>query len=91
MRAGGLRFGEITELRRNDINLAQGIVKVRRAVVRADGEFIIGTPKSDAGTRDVNIPPHLLPAVRAHLADNITGGRDGLLFPAAEALCVRLR
>jgi integrase len=79
----GLRFGEITELRRKDIEVKNGIVKVRRAVVRVDGEFIVGTPKSDAGTRDVNIPPHLLPVVKAHLADNITGGRDGLLFPAA--------
>jgi integrase len=79
----GLRFGELTELRRNDVDLTHGVVKVRRAVVRVDGAFVIGTPKSDAGTRDVNIPPHLLPAVKAHLADNITGGRDGLLFPAA--------
>ena len=79
----GLRFGEITELRRKDIDVKNGIVRVRRAVVRVDGEFIVGTPKSDAGTRDVNIPPHLLPVVKAHLANNITGGRDGLLFPAA--------
>jgi integrase len=79
----GLRFREITELRRKDVDLANGVVKVRRAVVRVDGEFIVDTPKSDAVTRDVNIPPHLLPAVKAHLADNITGGRDGLLFPAA--------
>ena len=79
----GLRFGELTELRRKDIDLTHGVVKVRRAVVRVDGAFIVGTPKSDAGTRDVTIPPHLLPAVKAHLASNITGGRDGLLFPAA--------
>ncbi|HEX6248027.1 MAG TPA: tyrosine-type recombinase/integrase, partial [Nocardioidaceae bacterium] len=79
----GLRFGEITELRRKDIDLTHGVVKIRRAVVRVDGEFIVGTPKSDAGTRDVSIPPHLLPAVKNHLASNITGGRDGLLFPAA--------
>lgn len=79
----GLRFGEITELRRKDIDLKNGIVKVRRAVVRVNSAFIIGTPKSDAGTRDVNIPPHLLPVIKAHLADNITGGREGLLFPAA--------
>lgn len=79
----GLRFGEITELRRNDVDLIHGVVKVRRAVVRVDGAFIVGTPKSDAGTRDVNIPPHLLPAVKAHLVANITGGRDGLLFPAS--------
>jgi len=79
----GLRFGEITELRRKDVDTTHGVVKVRRAVVRVDGEFVVGTPKSDAGTRDVTIPPHLLPIVRAHLASNITGGRDGLLFPAA--------
>lgn len=66
----GLRFGEITELRRKDIDLTHGVVKfkVRWAVVRVDGEVIVGTPKSDAGTRDVSIPPHLFPAVKAHLA-----------------------
>lgn len=79
----GLRFGELTELRRHDVDARNGVLRIRRAVVRADGETIVGTPKSDAGTRDVNIPPHLLPVVRAHLAHNITGGREGLLFPAA--------
>lgn len=79
----GLRFGELTELRRKDIDLTTGVVKVRRAVVRVEGQFIVGTPKSDAGIRNVNMPPHLLPVVKAHLSNNITGGRDGLLFPAA--------
>ncbi len=79
----GLRFGEITELRRHDLDMTNGVVKIRRAVVRVDGEVIIGAPKSDAGSRDVAIPPHLCPVVKAHLADNITGGRDGLLFPSA--------
>lgn len=79
----GLRFGELTELRRKDIDLRDGVIHVRRAVTRAGGDFVVSTPKSDAGIRDVAIPPHLLPALRSHLADNITGGRDGLLFPAA--------
>ena len=57
-----LRFGELAELRRKDIDLTNGRIKVRRGVVRADGEVIVGTPKSDAGARDVAIPPHLLPA-----------------------------
>ena len=35
----GLRFGEITELRRHDVDLTHGVVKVRRAVVRVDGDF----------------------------------------------------
>ena len=57
----GLRFGELTELRRSDVDLKNGRIKIRRAVVRVDGKAIVGTPKSDAGTRDVAIPPHLLP------------------------------
>jgi integrase len=76
-------WGTHTELRRHDVDLTRGVVKVRRAVVRVDGEFVVGTPKSDAGTRDVAIPPHLIPTVKSHLASNITGGREGLLFPAA--------
>lgn len=78
----GLRFGELTELRRKDVDLTSGVVKVRRAVTRVGGKFVVGTPKSQAGIRDVAIPPHLLPAVREHFATNPTG-QDGLLFPAA--------
>ena len=29
-------------------------------------------------------PPHLLPPLREHLALNIVGGRDGLLFPGRD-------
>lgn len=82
----GLRFGEVTELRRDDIDLANGVVKVRRAVTRVRGQHVVSTPKSTAGTRDVAIPPHLLPTVKEHLASNITGGRDGLLFPARDGV-----
>ncbi len=78
-----LRFGELTELRRKDIDLDAGMIHVRRGVTRVDGEFIVGTPKSDAGTRNVAIPPHLIPALREHMGKSIAGGREGLLFPAA--------
>lgn len=80
----GLRFGELAELRRRDIDATNGVLRIRRAVVRVGGQAVVGTPKSDAGTRDVAIPPHLIPAVRDHLRTYITGGRDGLLFPAAD-------
>lgn len=77
-----LRFGELTELRRRDVDLEAGVIHVRRAVARTSGGFLVGTPKSDAGIRDVAIPPHLIPMLQAHLRSNITGGKDGLLFPA---------
>jgi integrase len=81
----GLRFGELTELRRTDIDLNNGVIHVRRGVVRVNGETMIGTPKSSAGHRDVNIPPHLVPAVRDHFSTNVNG-RNGLLFPAADGI-----
>jgi integrase len=79
----GLRFGELAELRRSDLDLKNARVRVRRAVVRVGGESVVGTPKSDAGSRDVAVPPHLLPILKAHVADHAEFGRDGLLFPSA--------
>ena len=78
-----LRFGELVELRRKDIDLEAGVIRVRRGAVRADGKVIIGTPKSEAGIRDVAIPPHLIRMLRDHLSKNLTRGKEGLLFPAA--------
>ena len=79
-----MRFGELAELRRGDLNLRTGIIHVRRAVVRVDGQAIIGTPKSDAGTRDIAIPPHLVPLIKQHLKDHVGPGKDALLFPGAD-------
>lgn len=81
----GLRFGELTELRRGDIDLTNGIIRIRRGVVRADGGYVVGTPKSAAGIRDVAIPPHLIPAVKDHLRAHVNG-RTGLPFPAADGI-----
>jgi integrase len=78
----GLRFGELAELRRSDLDLRGGVLHVRRAVVRVDGEVIISTPKSDAGVRDVAIPPHLMPLVKRHVLEHAEPARNGLLFPA---------
>ncbi len=78
-----LRFGELAELRRRDVDLTNGLVKVRRGVVRAGSTPIVGAPKSDAGSRNVAIPPHLMPLVREHLKIHAEPGRDALLFPGA--------
>jgi integrase len=77
-----LRFGELAELRRRDVDVRNGVVHVRRGVTRTKGSRIVKDPKSDAGRRDVNIPPHLMSMVKAHLREHAQVGRDGLLFPA---------
>lgn len=76
-----LRFGELTELRRSDVDLTAGVVHVRRAVVHVDGNDIVGPPKSAAGVRTVAVPPHVLPVVAEHLR-GVGSGRTALLFPS---------
>jgi integrase len=82
----GLRFGELVELRRSDVDLKNRVIHVRRGVVRVPGEGLqVGKPKSEAGVRDVSVPPHLLPAFRQHLADHVAFGRDALLFQGRDS------
>ena len=77
-----LRFGETVELRRGDIDLTDEVIRVRRAAVRTKGTYSITTPKSDAGLRDVTIPPHIIPLIEEHLAKHVDAGRDSLIFAA---------
>ena len=80
-----LRFGETIELRRGDVDLSAEVIRIRRAAVRVGGTFQITTPKSDAGVRDVSIPPHIIPTIEAHLAKHVGKTRDSLLFPAGDS------
>jgi integrase len=77
-----LRYGEIAELRRTDVDLRRGVIRVRRGVSWPDGKPTVGTPKTKAGVRDVHIPPHILPNVKEHLQQHTAAGADALLFPA---------
>ncbi len=78
----GLRFGELVELRRSDIDTTNRTICVERGASLAFGEVVIGTPKTDAGRRVVAIPPHLIAAFDAHLSTQIGPERHALLFPA---------
>ena len=76
-----LRFGETVELRRGDIDLSAEVIRIRRAAVRTKGAYSVSTPKSDAGLRDVAIPPHIIPAIEGHLSKYVERERDSLIFP----------
>lgn len=76
-----LRFGETVELRRGDIDLDDEVIRIRRAAVRTNGgTFDVTTPKSDAGVRDVAIPPHIIPQIKSHLSRFVADKRDSLVF-----------
>ncbi len=77
-----LRFGELAELRRSDIDLAQGVIRVRRGVIRSRSAGVIAkAPKSEAGIRDVPIPPDIIEALREHNKHHAAPGHQGLIFP----------
>ena len=85
------RFGELTELRRKDVVIirdgngvpAGGALHITRAVVWTDPDTsVVKEPKTEAGIRDVAIPPHVLPVLDAHLNTWVDNKPDALLFPA---------
>ncbi len=77
----GLRFGELTALRRRDIDLAEGTITIEQAAVTVSGQRLITTPKSAAGYRSIYLPPHLTDDVRQHLVIFTPTGADALVFP----------
>jgi integrase len=86
---GGLRWGEVTELRHMDVR-SVGVdgdlvaLDVSRAVTytKAAG-YYVGAPKSKAGIRSVTLPLFLTDALVAHLEKGDPRS-TGLLFPSAK-------
>jgi integrase len=77
-----LRWGEATALRRCDLDLEGGTVRIRAAYVeRSTGEMLLGPPKSKAGRRIVGIPAAIVPALREHLAIFVKDEPGALVFP----------
>ena len=82
-----LRWGEVTALRRCDVDLEAGLVRVRMAFSdrRSPGSKITLAPvKSRAGRRTVGIPAVIIPALREHMAVFVAPGPGSLMFPGAK-------
>lgn len=76
----GLRWGEITALRRRSIDLSAGQVNVTEQFVQTSGQVTLGPPKSEAGRRTVHLPPHVLPDLADHLERWVGPEPDAWLF-----------
>jgi integrase len=63
----GLRFGELTGLNVEDVDVDARRIRVRRSITQVGGRLVEGNPKSDAGRRSVPIPERLVPALKARL------------------------
>lgn len=78
---GCLRWGEVTALRRVDLDLDATTVRVRRAFSQQRGKgLVLGPPKSRAGVRTVSFPQAIVPDIQGHLADFVDDDPTALLF-----------
>ena len=86
-----LRWGEVTALRRGDVDLEEvhrpGSGRLRRAVNRRDAP--LGPPKSKAGRRVVGIPAAIIPDLAAHLAIYVKDEPGALVFPGVKGGPIR--
>jgi integrase len=87
---GSLRWGEVTALRRSDIDVESGAVRVERQLIEArGGGFAFTTPKSAAGKRTVYVPATVVGELRSHL-DQFTGkAADALVFTSTRGKPIR--
>ena len=85
-----LRWGEITALRRCDIDIQAGTVTIARQHVQLDtGGLVVTAPKSRASARTVAIPATILPAIRGHLDGCVRQSPDSLVFTGSRGGVLR--
>lgn len=60
----GLRRGEILGLKWTDVDLAAGLIHVKRQLIRVDGQLLETAPKSMTSVRDVPLPAKLAEQLR---------------------------
>jgi integrase len=86
----GLRFGEVSELRRKDFDADCTVVTISRGVSHRkgdDGKWCrIGSTKNSE-QRPVTIPPHIRDDVKSHLAQYVSTNPDALLFAPTRGGC----
>jgi integrase len=76
-----LRWGELVALRRRNLDLERGVVRVVAAYNElSTGEMVTGAPKSAAGRRIVALPRSIVPDLERHLGEFAGRGQDGLVF-----------
>lgn len=64
--ASGARIGELTALRWEDVNLADGTLTIGRNLQRIGGEYVVGEPKTEAGRRTISLPADVMHVLKRH-------------------------
>ncbi|MDO5698607.1 MAG: site-specific integrase [Dermatophilus congolensis] len=86
---GSLRWGELMALTREDIDLDEMTVHVRRSVAEVGGKLVVKQPKTAAGVRTVSLPEALRPELAAHLEAYAESGDGGRVFVGVRGSTLR--
>ena len=84
----GVRSGELFELRRKDVHVSANatVLKIRRQATRVGNKLVVGKPKTDAGIRDIVVPPHVAEMLREHMRKRTGKGPESFLFTTTRGL-----
>ncbi|MEU8015939.1 tyrosine-type recombinase/integrase [Micromonospora parva] len=78
----GMRWGELTGLTRDNVDLTTGSIHVRPdvgALHEVEGKLFLGPPKTNDSVRHIRIPPFLTNLLAVHLAEQ----PHDIVFPGA--------
>lgn len=84
-----LRWGELVALRRRDVDLDAGVIRVTRSLAALRVGLAFGPPKSEASKRTVAIPEHATEAIEIHLKEFVADGLDAIVFTGAKGGLLR--
>ncbi len=85
----GLRWGELAALRRCDVDLAAGMVRVPRKLAALRNRLEFGPPKSESGVRTVALPEAAQTAFRPHMLAFVDADPEALVFTGAKGTALR--
>ncbi|GAA0742420.1 site-specific integrase [Dactylosporangium roseum] len=86
----GLRWGELAALRRCDVDLDAGRIRVPRKLAALRSGLQFGAPKSEAGVRVVALPKIAVAVLREHLdGEFVTDGPEAVIFTGDKGALLR--
>jgi integrase len=63
----GMRQGELLALKWEDVELNEGVIRIKRTLVRSGGRIAVGEPKTKGSRRPVHLTGTAVEALRGHL------------------------
>ncbi len=73
----GARKGELLALRWSDVDLRQGVLRIRKSLSEVDGDHTVEDTKTAGSRRELRIPAVALEALKAHRKRQLREGKIG--------------